>query len=185
MIGPRAPRPWRRRLTDALLFPVALLVVLLEDVLWVAARDFLSAISHLWLLRQLRRGLGRLPGWAALPCFAVPELLGRVGEFWAFLLLFHHHVVGGVLTYVVVRVVATLIVLFIFQACEPALMRLRWFAWAIDRLQAARDWARARLAPVLVRLREAIRGSRGRLGIRFRALRRRLRRRPPWTPRAD
>lgn len=172
-------------MTDVLLFPVALLVVLLEDVLWVAARNLLRTISDLWLFRQLRRGLGWLPGWAALPCFAIPELLGRVGEIWAFSLLLHHRLVAGVLAYIAVRSVATLIVLFIFQACEPALMGLRWFAWSIGRLQAARDWARARLAPVMGRLRASIGGSRGRLGTRFLALRRRLQRRPLWARRTD
>ncbi len=169
-------RSWHLRVLDVLLFPVALLVVLLEDVVWVAARDFLRQVSALPPLRLLAGWLGTLPGWAALPFFAVPELLGRVGEVWAFALLYHHHVVAGVAAYVVVRAVATLIVLFIFQSCEPALMRLRWFAWSMHRLKTLRDWARARLAPVMVRLRRAIGTTRSRTRTRFMAWRRRLRR---------
>ncbi len=175
MTGLNSPRNWgffRRRITDVLLFPVALLFVLLEGVLWVAARTLLRRLSNLPLLRVLRRWLGTLSGWAALPFFAVPELLGRVGEVWAFALLFHHHVTAAVATYIAVRAVATLIVVYIFQCCEPALMRLRWFAWLMGLAMAARDWARASLEPVVIRVRRTFGLSRNRVVGRFWALRR-------------
>ena len=168
MTRARAFHSWRFRIIDALLFPVALLVVLLEDVVWVAARNLLRGAAKLAVSRHLSRWLGTLPGWAALPLFAVPELLGRVSEGWALYLLLHHHTLAGAAAYIVGRGVATLFALFIFQACKPALMRLRWFAWTIGRVGAIRDWARARLAPAIAQLRRMAGVSGGSVLLRFR-----------------
>ncbi len=176
MTRARALHPWRFRVIDVLLFPVALLVVVLEDIVWVAARNLLRGAAQMALFRDLGRWLGTLPGWAALPLFAIPELLGRVGEVWAFYLLLHHHKLAGATAYIVGRGGATLVALFILQACEPALMRLRWFAWSMGRVRAVREWARARLAPAVGRLRHLAGPSNGRVALRFRAWRQRERR---------
>ncbi len=155
-----------------MLLPVAVLVVLLEDVVWRGARAILRRVTELPAMAALRDWLARLPGWAALPMFLVPEAAGRAGELWAAWLLYRGHPKSAVVVYAVVRIAATLVVVFIWQACEPALMRLGWFAWASGIVRAVRDWALARTAV----LRESLhRVAAGRtVARRIGAMRRRL-----------
>jgi hypothetical protein len=138
---------WRRRLLDVLLLPLALLVIVAEDVLWRGAKLLLRRIAALAAVGWLRGWLGRLTGWAALPLFLVPELAARLGELWVAVLLIERRVAGAVLVYCLVRLVATLIAVFIWQACAPALLRLRWFARMVAWITFARDWALCRIAP--------------------------------------
>ncbi len=148
----RQRRRWRGVLRDALLLPVALLLVLLEDVVWRGAHALVRQLAGLAAVAVLRRRLARLPGWAALPLFLVPEVAGRGGELWAAWLLYRGHPKSSVLVFVVVRLVATLIVVFIWQSCEPALMRLAWFALASVWVRTVRNWALARTAGLRRRL---------------------------------
>ena len=148
-----APPRWRWRLWDLLLLPLALLLILLEDVLWQGAVAVLRGLSALPPLMRLRLWLGTLSGWAALPLFLVPELAGRVGEVWVALLLLRGHLASAVLVYCLVRLVALLIAVFIWQACAPALLQLAWFARIIGWIEQARDWALARTRAVRDRLR--------------------------------
>ncbi len=170
--GRRNRRGW-----NALLLPLALVVVVLEDVLWAAARAVLRLFSGIALLQRLQSELRRLPGWAALPLFLVPEALGKLGELWSLAIMARGHVTHGVLVYGAVRVVATLIVVFIFHACEPALMRVAWFAYGIGLLRRARDWAMQQVQPMRDRIHRSVRGRRAGVGKRFAAARLWLRRR--------
>ncbi len=169
----RARNFWRRVWRDVVLLPLALLVVLLEDVLWRGARAVLAGIADLPAARGVQAWLGRLSGAAALPLFLVPEAAGRVGELWAAWLLYRGHAASAATVYAAVRLVAALLAVFIWQACEPALMRLAWFAWIVVRIRATRDWALARTAPVRHRMMALLRG-RGALRRSIAALRRRL-----------
>lgn len=152
---------WRRRLGDALLLPLALLLVVLEDVLWRLARRGLRDVSELAPVRALRARLGRLGGWAALPLFLIPEAGGRVGELWVGVLIYQRRYASAALAYLAVRGVATLMAVFIWQSCAPALLRLPWFARVVGWVAAARDWALARTAAWRARLRLALAGGRG------------------------
>ena len=168
-----------RRWLNLLLLPVALLVVVLEDVLWAGALAVLRRLAGLPALQRLRAFLATLPGWLALPLFLVPEGLGKLGEFWALALMARGKFASGVLAYVLVRAVATLIVVFIYHACEPALLRVRWFAAVVRGMHWVRDWALAKLRPTRDRLRAFIRQRRSVLRERFIAIRIWLRRRLP------
>jgi len=139
---------WRRRLRHLLLLPLALLLVLLEGVIWRGANALLRGLVHLPALAATSRVLSRLSGWAALPLFLLPEAAARVGELWTAVLLIEGHVVSAVLVYVLVRVAATLVAVFIWQACSAALLRLPWFARMVRWVTAARDWALAQTAPL-------------------------------------
>ena len=183
MLNPAEARAARRRRArrwlNLLLLPLALLVVVLEDVLWAGALAVLRRLAGLAALQRLRAVLAALPGWLALPLILVPEALGKLGEFWALALLAHGRVVGGVLAYVAVRAVATLIVVFIYHACEPALLRVRWFAAVVRAMHWVRDWALAKLRPARDRVRAFIRRRRSVLRDRFAAAQIWLRRRLP------
>ena len=168
------PHP-SRRLINLLLLPLALLLVVLEDVIWAGALAVLRGLRRASPVRALEAWLRTLSGYAALPMFLVPEILGKVGELWAFALLASGHPVAGVETYVLIRLVGTLIAVFIYQACEPALLQIAWFARAVGWVHAVRDWAVSLVRPALARMRALLRLGRGRLTLRLLALRRRLR----------
>lgn len=168
-----------RRWLNLLLLPLALVVVVLEDVLWAGAIAVLRLFAGLPPVQRLRHGLAGLPGWAALPLFLVPEALGKLGEFWALALMARGQFSNGVLAYIAVRSVATLIVVFIYHACEPALLRVRWFAALVRTMHWVRDWALAKIRPARDRLRAFVRQRRSRLRERFAATRIWLRRRLP------
>jgi hypothetical protein len=165
-----SPR-WRRRLGDIFLLPLAVLLVLVEDVLWRLARRALREITVWPPMQALRDRLSRLSGWAALPLFLVPEMAGRVGELWVGVLLYRGHLVSAVLVYAAVRLLATLIAVFIWQACSAALLRLPWFARVVGWVLAARDWSLARVAPIRDRLRRLLARERGGVLHRARLLR--------------
>ena len=171
--SPQRPR-WLRRLQDSLLLPIALVVIVLEDVLWRGARVVLRQLNGLPAIAALRTQLGRLPGWAALPLFLLPELAGRLGDIWFALLLYRGHLVRAVLAYAAVRALATLLAVFIWQACSVALLQMRWFAAVVGWIERVRDWALASTAVLRAKVR--LLRWRGRAGAthRVRVLRRGL-----------
>ena len=136
-----------RGLPDVVLLPAALVVVVFEDVVWAGAKRVLRRLSALPPVRELDAWMGTLPGWAALPLFLIPELVGRVGEIWALVLLADTHFVAAAAVYILVRLFATLIAVFVYRACEAALMRFAWFAWCVRVVLRIRDWALALVAP--------------------------------------
>jgi hypothetical protein len=170
---------WRRHLLNALLLPAALLVVLLEDVIWAGARAVLRWFGRLRAVRRLQALMGRLPGWAALPLFAVPEGVAKAGEVWAVTLLVRGHAVSFVFVYAVVRLFSTLLAVFVYMACEATLMRIAWFAALAGWVVAVRDWSLARLQPLRARLHVAAQHAPGTVTRRFTSLRRWLDRRIP------
>jgi hypothetical protein len=170
----------RRRthwLLNLVLLPVAILVVLVEDVVWAGARAALRAADGLAPVRRARAWLTTLSGYAALPLFLVPELLGRVGEIWAVALLVEGHVVSGVTVYALVRLVATLVAVFIYQTCERALLQIGWFAHAVGWVRSARNWAVGIIRPAMARARLALRIGRSRSSTRLAAMHRVLQQR--------
>ncbi len=78
---------------DLLLLPPALLLVLVEHVLWAGSRAILRGIAGLAPVRAAQRGLGLLPPYAAVPLFLVPELCSHGAGIWATVLLARGHVV--------------------------------------------------------------------------------------------
>ena len=167
----------RRRLLDALLLPAALVVVVLEDVMWAGARAVLRALVRLPPVRRLHHQMGRLPGWAAVPLFVLPEGMGRAGEVWAVALLLRGHTVSFLVVYGLVRVLATLLAVFVYQACEQALLRIAWFATLVRWALASRDWALAKLRPLRDRMQAAQHLAPGVVARRFASVRRWLDRR--------
>lgn len=149
---PPRVRPPAHRLRDALLLPLALLLVLFELTLQTIAR----ALRHFGPLRRLEAAIARLPPWAILPLFLVPEAMSHVGGFYAAYLLAHRKIVAATLVAILVKGVGLAVALWIYQACRPALMTIRWFAWLHGKVAAARRWAMIRIGPALRRVRQAL-----------------------------
>jgi hypothetical protein len=167
---------WRRYLLDALLLPVALVVVVIEDVIWGGARAVLRSLVRLPPVAGLNQWMGHLPGWVAIPLFLVPEAVGRIGEVWAVALLLHGHKLSFLLVYALVRLLATMLAVFVYQACKVALLEVAWFAVLVRWTLISRDWARARLQPMVDRVYAVGRLAPGIVARRFTAMRRWLER---------
>jgi hypothetical protein len=158
--------------------PLAVVVVLGEYVLWRGARAVLRRIAQATWIERLRRSLARLPPVAAVALFLVPDTLSHLGFFVSAWLAWIGQDRLGVACYVVTKAVATLIAVWIYQACEPALLRVRWFAAAHGWLTALRLRATERLRGWLRSCKRILfrrwRLGRARAGLRFAAWRRRL-----------
>ena len=163
-----------RGLLDIVLLPAALVVVVFEDVVWAGAKVVLRTLAALAPIRRLHAWMRGLPAWAALPLFLVPELVGRVGEVWALVLLAQGHTLAAAMVYLWVRLVATLIAVFVYHACEPALLGLAWFAWTVAVVLRIRDWSLALIAPWRARIRAWKQRAPAIIARRFAAWRRQL-----------
>jgi hypothetical protein len=147
-------------------------VVVLEDVIWAAARAVLRQLARLRAVQRLQTWMGSLPGWAALPIFAIPEGIAKAGEVWALTLLARGHAASFVLVYGLLRLLSTLVAVFVYMACEVALLRIAWFAALVRWVVAVRDWSLARLKPLRAHFRAAV-GHRPTVAVRrFLSLRR-------------
>jgi hypothetical protein len=162
---------------DLLLLLPALLLVVLEHVLWAGSRAILRGIAGLGAVRGAQLWLGLLPPYAALPLFLVPEVCSHGAGIWATVLLARGHVVSATLLAVLFKGAATLVLVWIYQACEPALLRVAWFARVHTGVLTARRWVLDRVVPLreaaLHRLRMSVARA-GWLGRRFQHLRMRL-----------
>lgn len=147
----------RRLIEDVLLLPLALVLVFLEYVVWDGTHALLDLISKAPPVARLRARLQTLPPAVVLFLFLIPEAIDHLGGFWATMLLVKRHLVGATLVAVFVKGSAALIAIWIYQACEPSLLSVRWFAWLHHRVIAAKNWVFARTEPLVWRLRDVIR----------------------------
>jgi len=147
-------------------------VVVFEDVVWAGAAAVLRALARLPPFRSLHRQMGLLPGWAAVPLFLVPEGAARAGEVWAVALLLRGHTVSFLLVYALVRLLATLLAVLVYQACKPALLQIPWFATLVQWTLAVRDWALCQLQPLRARMIAVGRLAPGVIARRFTAVKR-------------
>jgi hypothetical protein len=160
METPQAPpvrtppvRSFARRLRDALLLPLALILVPID---WSLREG--SRLLRRWRpVRRLEALLAGWPAWAILPLFLIPEGMSHAGGFYAAYLLAHRKVLAATAVAVFVKGIGLLIALWIYQACRPALMTIRWFAWAHGKVEAARDWALDKIGPAWRRARHLLR----------------------------
>jgi hypothetical protein len=136
----------RFRAATVLLIPAATLVVLAQDVVWPLARSAGGRFAAWRVLAPLRRRVAALPAAAALPLFLVPELCSRCGTLVSAWLLLQGDGWRALAIYAGSKLFAGATALWIYTACEPALLRVRAFAMihgAVGELRRA-ALARAR-----------------------------------------
>ncbi len=153
--GARPPpvRSFPRRVRDALLLPLALMLVSLD---WGLREG--SRLLRRWRpLRFIETQLAGWPAWAILPLFLIPEGMSHIGGFYAAYLLAQRKVLAATTVAVFVKGIGLLIAVWIYQACRPALMSIGWFAWAHGKVEAARHWAVHKIRPRLIRARRWLR----------------------------
>jgi hypothetical protein len=157
-------------LLDTVLVPLAVLIVLFEDVLWAGALALLRHVGTLGPVRAAHDWLGHLPASAALPLFLVPETISHLAGAYAAILLARGDVFAATLMVVVVKGVSTLVVVWIYQACAETLLRVAWFVRLHGMALRIRDWAKAQVAPLRARARAFLAFLRARLRLRATAL---------------
>ncbi len=164
-------RRWARRLRDVLLLPPALLYVIIEEIFWNGATALLRRIARTWPVMAVQRRLMALPAAAVLPLFLVPEILSHIGGFWAAYLVTRGQWIAAMLAGIVIKGSATLMVVWIYQSCEPKLLSIRWFAIVHRQALRGRDWVLETVRPGRELALRLLR--RGRAGIirRFAAIR--------------
>src|SRR5271165_6774775 len=84
---PRALRMLLAMVLDVLLLPLAIVVVLFEDVLWHAAQRLLRDLDRASFARAAHAWVAGLPAVAVLPLFLVPESISHAAGFLSALLL--------------------------------------------------------------------------------------------------
>jgi hypothetical protein len=137
-------RSLARRLRDALLLPLALILVSID---W-GVRGGARLLRRWRPVRRLESLLAGWPPWAILPLFLIPEGMSHAAGFYAAYLLAHGKVLAATAIAVFVKGIGLLLALWIYQACRPALMTIRWFAWAHGKVEAMRQWALDKIGPV-------------------------------------
>ena len=163
----RRRKAWRRWGQNSLLLPPALLFVLVEHVFWAGAKAVLRSISRAQATRVLQERLQKLPAAAVLPLFLVPELFSHLGGFAATVLLVQRKWVAAMIIGILVKGLATLLTVWIYQSCQQALLSVRWFAWLHGKAMRGRDWVAERALPVRRAARRLVTIGRSRMRRRF------------------
>jgi hypothetical protein len=133
----------RDRIVNSLLLIPALVVVAVEACFLRPAGAFLDWLHRLPKVKRLHERLAQLPPGVALPLFLVPEAASRAGWLASAWLLMTGAAWEALLVYVLTKLVAGITALWVYRACEPALLRVAWFA----RLHATGQRLRCALKP--------------------------------------
>lgn len=147
---------WPARLLTGLGSGLLALVILFEEWGWVPLQRLLARIGRWPGLRWVEGWVGSLPPWGAVCLFALPTALLLPVKLLALWAMGHGHVVLGVTVIALAKVVGTAVVARLFTLTQPALMQLRWFAWAtahwmrfkhavLERARATWAWRTARV----------------------------------------
>lgn len=118
----------RDRFVDAILIVPAFVAVVVEDYGLRPAIRAAHWFHRASRLERLHRRLAKLPPGAALPLFLIPEAASRAGWFASAWLLMTGAGWEALTVYVLTKLFATVTALWVYRACEPALLRVKWFA---------------------------------------------------------
>ena len=129
------------RTAERLLIRAMAAASILRSFTW----PIMQAVGRWPPLARLHAALARMPPWLALPMFLVPELCSRAGWVASVWLLLAGHPGRAMAAYVVTKILAGGTALWIYFACEPALLRVGPFAAAHRTLGRFRRAATGRL----------------------------------------
>ena len=140
-------RSFSARWRDRLLFPFALLFVVVEAIFRAAARFLLAALANVPGMARARAAIAGLPARVVLPLFLIPEAVSHFAGFFATYLLARGKFALAVALAVIVKGGATLVTVWIYQAAAPTLLAVPWFARFHGWLMVAKAWMLERVAP--------------------------------------
>jgi hypothetical protein len=149
-----------RRLLRPLLIALAL-IFLFEAWLWDRLQPIVYAIVNVvpWgrVKVWLRRGIDRLPPWAALGVFVIPLLVFLPVKFFEFWFIAHGNWLGAAITLVLAKVVGLGLTAFVFDVTRDKLLQMAWFHRMYDWFMWARAWAHGLVDPIKERLKRFFR----------------------------
>ncbi len=136
---------------------------------WEPLARWVARLARFRRIAALERAIRSAPPRVALLLFLLPTLFllpVKLGAVW---MIAHGKKLLGVAMIVFAKIIGTAILAWIFKLTQPALMKLRWFAWVylrvhawksrwITQIKATQIWMaaarlRARLKPVFAALR--------------------------------
>ncbi|NIX76283.1 hypothetical protein [Microvirga terricola] len=185
--------PVLKRLLNAPLLAIAVVVVLVDDVFRAVVVPAVQALARLAPIKRLEAAIAALPAPVILLLFLIPVAILEPFKLYALYLFSQGKLISGTMTFVVAKVVGLGLAERLFAVGRDKLLSIRWFAWCFRRTIAIRDYVHGWLvttkvwqqALVVVRMvRETVKQGREALrkfaaagqGGRFAAARRRVRR---------
>ena len=181
---------WLKRWLTPPLIVIAAVAMWVEEWLWEHLKTLTGWIAKFPLIRWYESAIQRLPPYPTMLVFLLPGALLFPVKLGALYLMTHGRMLVGIAVIVAAKVLGTAIVARSYVVCLPKLMTIGWFARLHDWLIGVRNWlysriaamplyqrTRARLSSMKVAIKAAfakLRG-RGRLLLRWRAIRRWLR----------
>ena len=121
---------WPARLLTGLGSGLLALLILFEEWGWVPLQQLLARIGRWPGLRWIEGWVRSLPPWGAVCVFLLPTSLLLPVKLLALWAVGRGHVAWGIGVIVLAKLVGTAVVARLFTLTQPALMQLRWFAWA-------------------------------------------------------
>jgi hypothetical protein len=169
-----------RRLLRPLWFLLAV-IFLVEAWIWDRLGPVVGRVIALLPLEAIRRHLEqaieRLPPYATLLVFAIPAVVLFPFKLAALWLLGNGHLLAGGATFLLAKTVGLAVTAFLFNACKPKLLEIGWFARLYALMLRLKLWASLQTAPArawILTVKRQILGERGRFGLQFARLRRRV-----------
>ena len=151
-----------RRLLQPLWVFLAI-VFLIEAWLWDHLEPVVARAVALIPLKTIKQWLAtrieQLSPALTLIVFAIPGILLfplKVAGLW---LLAHHYWIAAMLTVVFAKLLGVGVAAFIFDVTRPKLLQMAWFKKLYDFILALRAKATELVAPVMARIKAALRGD--------------------------
>ena len=115
----------RRSLASSLLF-VAALVLLFEEWFWDKSTAVAKRLGRLPLLSDLESWIRHRERWGSLALFAAPVLVIYPFKALALYAMAHGYVIGGMVAFILAKLVATALFARLYQLTEHAIIQFHW-----------------------------------------------------------
>src|SRR3954447_8059326 len=126
-------RRWMRRVLTLPLMFVVVALVLFDDLFRPWVKSAVARLARLPLWRWIESRIARLSPYAALTLFLIPVAIIEPLKIYALYLMGLGHVIAGVLTLVVAKIVGVCLAERLFAASRDNLLSIPWFAWCFSR----------------------------------------------------
>lgn len=135
-----------RRVLNAPLLIMAVVVVLLDDVFRAVVVPAVQAMARVGLIRWIEARIARLPPVGILMLFLIPLAIIEPFKIYALYLFGQGRFLSGIMMFVLAKVVGLGLAERLFAVGRDKLLSIRWFAWCHARVLLVRDQVHAWLA---------------------------------------